>query len=109
MNAGRLAAAGALVRERRFQIETAPVHVFLHMRNDHIPLADQYAVARHQLQVLNEGQIVQAGPRHFASFDSTGAKMATGAISPVRPGVHSMERSVVLNSSSSNLNASPSL
>ena len=69
MNAGRLAAAGALVRECRSQIETAPVHVFLHMRNNHIPLADQNTVARHQLQVLNEGQIVQAGPCHFASFD----------------------------------------
>ena len=69
VDAGGLSAAGALVRKYFVQTETASVDVFFHMRNDHIPLADQNAVARHQLQILNKGQIVKAGPRHLTPLE----------------------------------------
>ncbi len=40
---------------------------------------------------------------------STGSKIATGLISPVREGLHSISRSVVSRTSSAHLNAKESL
>ena len=69
VDSGRLSAAGALVRDYGIHRKIAPVQVFLHMGNDHVSLAHQDTAARRQFQILNEGQVVQAGSGHFASVD----------------------------------------
>ena len=69
MDACGLAAAGTIRRHEALKVKAAAVQVFLDMGNDHIPLGNEDAVARHQLQVLHEGQIVQAGPGYGAAVD----------------------------------------
>ena len=74
MDAGGLAAAGAGMWDQLLHVEAATVQILFHMGNDHIPLGDFDAVARHQLQFFNEGEIVQTGSGHLASVDFHGVK-----------------------------------
>ena len=67
VDAGRLPTAGAPFRHGLFHDKTATVQVFLHMGNDHVPLADQYPAAGHQLHPFDKGKVVQACPGHLTS------------------------------------------
>ena len=49
--------------------EQAAVQVCLHMGNDLISLAHQQPAAGHQAQVLDKGQVVQAGPGNLAAVN----------------------------------------
>ena len=62
MDTGRLAAARTLVRNGLLHTEAAPVQIFLHMGDNHVPFGHQHPVPRHQLQALNKGEVMQAGP-----------------------------------------------
>ena len=67
MDAGRFPTAGAPFRNCLLHGKTAAVQIFLHMGDDHVPLADQYPAAGHQLHPLDKGKVVQACPGYPAS------------------------------------------
>ena len=54
------------------RVIVAPVHIFLYLRNDHIPLADKQPTANGKLLVFNKGNIVQACVGYLAAFDNDG-------------------------------------
>ena len=67
VDAGRLPTAGAPFRYGLPHDKAAAVQIFLHMGDDHVPLADQYPAAGHQLHPLDKGKVVQACPGYPAS------------------------------------------
>ena len=69
MDAGGFPAAGTLARDDRIQRKTTAVQIFLHMGDDHIALGHLDAVAGHQLQPLNEREVVETGPCYLAPVD----------------------------------------
>ena len=58
MDTGRLTAAGTLIGNCLLHAEAASVQVFLHMGNNHVPLGNHDPIPWHQLQSLNEGEIM---------------------------------------------------
>jgi hypothetical protein len=68
INSRRFPAAGTPFWNQAGGI-VAPVKIFLNVGNYHIALGNEDTTARMQLQFLNKGQIVQAGPRHSAAVD----------------------------------------
>ena len=67
VDADRLPTAGAPFRYGLPHDKTATVQIFLHMGDDHVPLADQYPAAGHQLHPLDKGKVVQACPGYLTS------------------------------------------
>ncbi len=47
MDAGRSTAAWALARDNGIQVKTASVQIFLHLGDNHVPLAHQHPVSGH--------------------------------------------------------------
>ena len=69
MDAGGLAAAGTLTGNGLFHTKAAPIQIFLHMGDNHVPLGHQHPVSRHQFQALDEGEVMQTGPGDGTAVD----------------------------------------
>ena len=69
MDTGRLSAARASGRNDLLSGVAVPIQIFLHMGNDLIPLAHLDAASRHQFQILNEREVVEARSGYRAAVD----------------------------------------
>ena len=65
----RLSAARASGRNDLLSGVAVPIQIFLHMGNNLVPLAHLDAAARCQLQILNEGEVVEARSGYRAAVD----------------------------------------
>ena len=69
MDTGRLSAARASGRNDLLSGVAVPIQIFLHMGNDLVPLAHLDTASRHQFQILNEGEVMEACPGYRAAID----------------------------------------
>lgn len=93
IDADRLPTAGAGFRQHI--LIGASVQIFLYMGNNHVALGYQNAAAGMQLQILIKLTLCRLALDTSQPSISTVSKTATGAISPVRPVCHSIERKTV--------------
>lgn len=69
MDTGRLPTAWASGRNDLLSGVAVPIQIFLHMGNDLVPLAHLDTASRHQFQILNEGEVMEACPGYRAAID----------------------------------------